>query len=671
MTASRYVVVALLVAASVSARPPQKPQCKATDPDRKMTTALVQAIVHFDSVAKAQGVARARAAAARTNNPLIRTNEAGEFQLYLSMNDMSPAAQAAVERLGARIVRVAPDLKLIECWVPPDRVRAVAAEKAVRFVRPVGRPRVRIGHAMTQGDAILGANQVRALGFDGTGVKVGVVSDDVDHLAAAQASGDLPPRVTVLPGKPGFGDEGTAMLEIVHDIAPGAALYFGSGDASSLAMRNMILALADSGCSVIVDDIGWEDQPFFQDGFLAQAADQVAARGVVYCSAAGNDAEDHYQEEYHAVSASNAWHAWNLTSDSTMGIIVDPGQTLAVVLQWDDPFGASGNDYDMYLTADPFLSIVIASSTDQQSGTQDPIEGLAWTNVSSQPIEVFLGVTLFRGVPRTLGLFFTNDAALQYIVPSGSIWGQPAANGAIAVGAINASQPGQNTIAPYSSQGPASIVFPQAQQRLKPDVIGIDGVSISGAGGFENPFFGTSAAAPHIAAVAALLRQAHPTWSASTVRQALTSTALDLGTPGPDEVYGYGLVRALAAVNAQVGIAEAPQPAAFSLAQNTPNPFNPSTVIRFSVPEAGAAQLVVYGMTGQIVRVLVDGPTGAGTHEVTWDGHDALGRGVASGVYVARLVYTPGAGDRIVGPAHEPAPFGRAAPLVRRMVLVR
>jgi len=94
------------------------------------------------------------------------------------------------------------------------------------------------------------------------------------------------------------------------------------------------------------------------------------------------------------------------------------------------------------------------------------------------------------------------------------------------------------------------------------------------------------------------------------------------------------------------------RPLRFSLAQNAPNPFNPRTAFRFSVAEAGAVRLAVYDVDGRMVRILVDKHVAAGTHTVSWDGTDAVGRAVASGVYIYRLQ-------------------GRDGVQARRLVLVR
>jgi hypothetical protein len=100
------------------------------------------------------------------------------------------------------------------------------------------------------------------------------------------------------------------------------------------------------------------------------------------------------------------------------------------------------------------------------------------------------------------------------------------------------------------------------------------------------------------------------------------------------------------------GISEIPLPVEFALSQNTPNPLNPSTTIRFELPTTGAAHLAIYSTSGQLVRTLVDSNIESGTHQVVWDGRDAIGRDVSSGVYAYRL-------------------RSAAATLVRKMLLVR
>jgi hypothetical protein len=137
------------------------------------------------------------------------------------------------------------------------------------------------------------------LGFDGTGVTVGIISDSFDtaasaatHMAQDIASGDLPASTTILQDYPNGTDEGRAMAQIVHDVAPGASILFDTGEGGQAQMANAIVALANAGAKIIVDDLGYFRELYYQEGPIAQAVDQVAAQGVAYFSAAGNDANN-------------------------------------------------------------------------------------------------------------------------------------------------------------------------------------------------------------------------------------------------------------------------------------------------------------------------------------------------------------------------------------------
>ena len=146
---------------------------------------------------------------------------------------------------------------------------------------------VAAGKATTAGDAVIRANALRARGLTGSGVRIGVISDGVGGLAAARASGDLG-EVRVLSNEQG-GNEGTAMLEIVYDIAPGAELYFHDHGDSVLGFNRAVDDLVAAGCTVIVDDVAWPREPFFEDGVIATHLEGLlASQKLVYVSATGN-----------------------------------------------------------------------------------------------------------------------------------------------------------------------------------------------------------------------------------------------------------------------------------------------------------------------------------------------------------------------------------------------
>jgi hypothetical protein len=445
---------------------------------------------------------------------------------------------------------------LAVAWVEVKNLEILASQEIVRTIRTVMPPLVRAGSVTTEGDAIHRTCDVRtAYSQNGSGVKVGIISDGVDHWTDAQSSGDLPAGLTVLSNTRG-GDEGTAMLEIVHDMVPDADLYFHDSGTNVVAFNSAIDALVTAGCDVICDDIGWLLEPFFEDGIVASHLTSVlASNDIVYASAAGNDGQGHYQGDY-----SNDGYDFH---DKVWFIDLDPGGSATIILQWNDAFSASGNDYDLYL-CNYYTGEVLLSSINTQDGNDDPLEYISPLNIGDSLVECVIVVSNYEGAAatKTLEVFiYPENGATVYannIDPVDSIFGHAAVPNAIAVGAIAANDPGNDDIEVFSSQGPVTISHPSPVSRPKPDLCGIDGVLITGAGGFgywdgsNYRFSGTSAAAPHIAAIAAQLWGAHPTKTGDEIRSTLYASAIDLGSAGYDNVFGYGRADALDAFEALV-----------------------------------------------------------------------------------------------------------------------
>ena len=180
-------------------------------------------------------------------------------------------------------------------------------------------------------------------------MKVGVISDGVDSRAIAQATGDLPGTITIQTHL-GSGDEGTAMLEIVHDLAPGAELGF-CGPSTDVEMAQCVNDLASTfGADIIVDDLGFFFQAFFEDDFVAQAVAGVVSNGVFYTSAAGNDAETHYQGDYVDSGDGNQSHL--ISAGNTVFDIPASGN-VRVFLQWTNRFdGTASDNYDLCLQSE-------------------------------------------------------------------------------------------------------------------------------------------------------------------------------------------------------------------------------------------------------------------------------------------------------------------------------
>jgi len=509
--------------------------------------------------------------------------EDGRWTVDLELAEgADPAAVAgAIAALGGRLVAPPRGRRELRAALPAERLRALARDAAVAHIVPA---REAFTHRIvSEGDRTLEADRARELyGLEGTARKICVLSDGVASLALSQEAGELP-AVDVLPGQAGSGDEGTAMLEIVHDLAPGAALGFATAFGGVTAFADNIRALAAVGCTLIVDDVIYLVESPFQDLAIAAAVDEVAAQGVLYLSSAGN--EGNLDD-----GTAGTWEG-DFTAGGTLPPI--PGLVLhdfgdggvsdlvlaeapAVTLHWTDPFGGSANDYDLFVL-DGALSEVRRFSNDTQDGDDDPVEIVSFFGFGAEPGERLV-IGRSAGADRLLNLIaFRSELELA---TAGALRGHAAAAGAVAVAALPAAQP----IAPgepagpypepydagqlserFTADGPRRIFFapdgallPGAPPgnfsssggvvRAKPDLAAADGVATS-VEGFTR-FFGTSAAAPHAAALAALLWSARPEWGGDEVRAALVASALDLEIPGPDRTTGAGVPQLVAALAA-------------------------------------------------------------------------------------------------------------------------
>ncbi len=494
-----------------------------------------------------------------------------------------------------------PGAGIVQARVPLATLERVAALPGVRYVSS---PRLAVadtGGTVTEGDAILGADRVRDLyGVDGKGIRVGVISDGIYGLSTAMLQGELPQtsffhtgtKLTATTGGvtavsyradrdleaglgSGRGSEGVAMLEIIHDLAPAARLYF-ANFSTELEFDAAVDFMADN-VDILVDDISFFGGPYDGESLVsahAAAALEDPDRPLrAFFTSAGNRAQDHYEESYEAstvdglasTGSPGRFHQFRRTSKTSDGlglsasasnmIFLFHNQSATLVLTWDDPQGTSTNDYDMYLFRNATGQLV-AAGAGAQTGTQDPVETIVFSN-PGDPGLFELRVQNYRdeAAPRDLEIFvierpfrtiFPNGGTLAFNTIEGSIpMMADAKGGVISVGAISASDPGQDDLEPYSSRGPTN------DGRLKPEIASIDGVSVSGAGGFPTTFSGTSAAAPHAAGIAALLLQMAPCLAGQpsdvdaagerkALHEAITTLAVDLGPPGPDQASGHG-----------------------------------------------------------------------------------------------------------------------------------
>ncbi|MDT8912200.1 S8 family serine peptidase [Amycolatopsis sp. PS_44_ISF1] len=499
---------------------------------------------------------------------------------------------SAVDAIASRgdVSTVAPAVQAMT-WneSDPQQQRRQLAAKAVAATQ------------VSEGDKAHGADTARTkYGVNGTGVKVCVLSDGVDSLSKSQTAGELP-TVDVLSGQAGSGDEGTAMLEIVHDLAPGATLGFATAFGSEAGFAANIRALRTLGkCTVIVDDVAYFDESPFQDTQVAQAVNDVTAAGALYFSSAGNSgnltdgSSGYYEGDFRASDTAlpgvtGTPHDFDPGSATQTSDALSPNSLgRPVTLFWSDPWGKSANDYDLYILNSS--GSVVASSTNKQTGTQNPYEsatvpstgsGYRVAVVKTSGADRFIALNVIRGR-------FVDSGSLKAFSTAGVTSGHSAAAAAFSVAAapaatafgraLEAGDPA-NPTGPYpglfsasskwerfSSDGqrhlfyaadgteltPGNVSSTGGATRAKPDITAADGVATS-VPNFQ-PFYGTSAAAPHAAAIAALLLSGKPTATPAEIRTALVSTAIDLGAPGYDAVTGNGVIMAGPAL-AALGVA--------------------------------------------------------------------------------------------------------------------
>ncbi len=413
-----------------------------------------------------------------------------------------------------------------------------------------------VGAQQTEGDLLVRSNGIREVfGASGKGIKVGVIGNGAVSLELSQELGELGP-VTVY--ERGTGDEGTAMLEIIHDIAPDAELYFHAYGGSSDEFKHAVSTLADAGCRIICDDLYFFRQPFLEDGDVADHIRHVLKThpDLIYVTVSGNFASLHYQKPWKPglyIGPNQTVHDFG---DGSVAIPITllPHDEVIITLQWDDPWGRAVHDYDLFLT-DPLKGEVVATSMNLQEETGEPFEHLVYHNDLNESRRVSLSIVRNgeNSTPNILEMFIRNIDARQVesdLVkdPSDSIFGHAAVEDVVTVGSVGIDTPYQ--ISPDSSQGPVTIRIPEPSQRWKPDICAPTNVQVSGAGSFPVPFPGTSAAAPHVAGVIAQLMSSFPHLSRNELVPVLYATAFDLGEPGWDSTYGYGLIDAVKAYQA-------------------------------------------------------------------------------------------------------------------------
>jgi hypothetical protein len=452
-------------------------------------------------------------------------------------------------------------------------------------------------------------------GVDGTGVTVGIISDSFEAAVDPVTTPEEDVALGVLPG-PGNpcgyetpvevlfdsdtgGDEGRAMAQLVHGIAPGATLLFASGWGGPSGMAEAIVSLADAGADVIVDDLGYSSETYFQQGLISIAINYAREQGAAYYTSAGNSNVVGDEEGPSAGLPISSWQTssfrgtacpdWvqvpeTVTSydcldfdpsagvDASEEIGLNGSLAPQVLLSWGEPILGVRSSFSLQLYEDGDEPELYAASVNVDPTIPNEMVAIADPPPAGE-YRFVLVRDLTDRVPNDpavwMGMFSGADALdwREYDRSAGDdlvgpvTLGHPADGSGTGVAAADWSTPEEPEV--FTSPGPGTTLFaplnplsgepsaelPEPLHIPAPAVAGVDGTRTSffgGPGDGTYRFYGTSAAAPNVAATHALATQFAPTASAEEITDLLIGTAASMTNPYdgilPDEdVFGTGL----------------------------------------------------------------------------------------------------------------------------------
>lgn len=538
----------------------------------------------------------------------FRLDNQNRIQCYLQCTDLTKDTLKKLEQYGVKIQHTDGMRKFVQTWLSGDQIDLIESLPEVKFVRTPSYPVINVGSVTTEGygamkiDEFVNRPEFIGANITGRDIKVGVISSAISRSTDSSLFGDLP--IEEAPGiqddgkmggityfsfrTDGVGDtyglrdegimnywtgfpheEGTAMLEIVHDIVPDARLYFSNFD-TDLEMNMSKDWLRDQGCDVIIDDIGFfNNGPADGTSVVSMGSTRQVENGAAYYTSVGNDAEVHWWGYFYDPEKNNINNFGVI--DETLEILVPPGSGVSVFLTWDEPWGSyppyeegSGYDIDLYLLDPNFLdfNMPLGYSTDTQLGDGDPAEW-AWVSNYSYDYQV-LSVVITRKIklqpyddvnhPMRMNMFIMGGYINEkdYMVREGSITNNnDAGGGVVSVAAIDVSSRSHSVVEYFSSRGPTW------DGRQKPEITSFDGTSGGKAlwGTNFETFFGTSCASPHAGAVAALIKGYkvslgdpdfinpwNPKQVVDNINSAIFQGAEDMLPTGVDNMSGYGRI---------------------------------------------------------------------------------------------------------------------------------
>ncbi|MFO7906175.1 MAG: S8 family serine peptidase, partial [Pirellulaceae bacterium] len=434
--------------------------------------------------------------------------------------------------------------------------------------------------------------------YTGDGISVGVISDSAWNYGSSVETGGLPEGV-VRVRDVYASDEGRAALEVVHQVAPDADLFFCSGYGGEVKFADAIRKLAEAGADIIVDDLTYYSEPFFQDGIISSAIAEVhAEHDILYVSASGNHGNNSYESMYRA--GEEGLHDFDESEDVTTRQhfttpALENDYEVRLVLQWNDPFYTEDqvvHDFDVFVY-DSENNLVVSSEAENLS-TQEPLEQLSLDIDAGQAEDYFLEITghdvdpndrvhlkyvLFGPEGMEIVSFATDNSTAVGHVMSDSVLSVGATDGEN-YELVNEYSSGGSSTVYYDADG---VPFEEPRTRTGVEVVAATDAT-TGVSGFEE-FGGTSAAAARVAGIAAAAWSSAPHLTSAQLRQVLKNSAIDLYEPGWDERSGHGRVEMDSAVQGAITVSDVLSPSVSGVSPGERSGwFVPKIAVVFSEP---------------------------------------------------------------------------------------
>jgi len=542
LLAALWMLLALPQAGQVLARPVAEP----LDQSPGRVVHLPSVLVDLTSLAQAGRWAELETLATARDLPL----DGQRIRVVLEAQAGDPAAlTSSIRALG--FVVESSYRNRVQVLAPLVSLPRLAQLDGLALLRLPYRPASM--DVISEGVGPTGANEWHAAGHTGRNTKVAIFDLGFQGYPSLVARGELPASVIVRSFRTDTDVEagevhGSACAEIIHDMAPDAQLYLMNFE-TDVELGNAVDYAIAQGVDVASCSLGWLDAGAFDGtGPICEIVDDARDHGIFWAQSAGNSGNKHWEGPWFDPD-NDGLHNF-AGDDETQSLTVGAETTIGANLVWNDPWSESSNDYDLYLYDSDGREVAV--SRDIQDGDDHPSEYISF-NVGPTGGTYHLAI---RGVPGSGASrleLYTFRQVLEYQVPESSLQIPADATGAVTAGAVHH---GTGELEVYSGRGPTN------DGRLKPDLVAADGVSTAS---YVGAFFGTSAAAPHLAGAAALVRGVYRGYTVTDTVGYLTQQTIELGDPGPDNDYGHGRLSL-----GPVPTTPAPTPTATALPGATP-----------------------------------------------------------------------------------------------------